>query len=181
MADCSKWARQELRQRVLRVSVRAPCSKAVARECGAEVIGDGPYELQGMVVDVKRLAGEFLLMRKPGVHRPYFDWDVKLEWEVAAGRPGQVRYRDCHQLLLDAGQKAPAHTLSDGVGASGSFKWREIMSEEGASAPCAVKTRHCAPVAAEELALVRHELLERVEHQVLLWVEDLKAYSKRAA
>ena len=48
------------------------------------------------------MAGELLVMRKQGAHRVYFDWALKLEWEIAEG--GKYRTRKCAYMLLHSGE-----------------------------------------------------------------------------
>ena len=122
--DCTTWAMQDFRSRLQQLAVESSCAGALAKKLS----GKDACPVVAMVVDVKRIEGEFFVMRKVGAHRAYFDFNIKLEWEIAAGTVKD--YRDTRALIMAADQRAPKYTLGDSVAACGSFKVRELVSEE---------------------------------------------------
>merc|ERR1711907_781293 len=90
---------------------------------------------KALVTDVLKLEGDAAVMRlnpyKPPLH--YYDYFVKLDWEVAVDRQGHRSYRSADELInvaaKDNDAKAPASVAEHRM-LAGTFKIGEFCSED---------------------------------------------------
>eukprot|EP00933_Yihiella_yeosuensis_P001946 TRINITY_DN10319_c0_g1_i5.p1 TRINITY_DN10319_c0_g1~~TRINITY_DN10319_c0_g1_i5.p1 ORF type:complete len:552 (+),score=167.13 TRINITY_DN10319_c0_g1_i5:40-1695(+) len=135
--EVGRWCEQRLREVLVKASV--DMEDELDKDLATVVKGEdcGPCVLRALITDVLKLEGDASVLRlnkhKPPLH--YFDYFLKMEWEVAVvekGKEDEV-YRTADELISAAAasddMKAPASIAKNRVFA-GTFKTREFSSEE---------------------------------------------------
>mmetsp|Transcript_18220 Transcript_18220/g.42416 ORF Transcript_18220/g.42416 Transcript_18220/m.42416 type:complete len:551 (-) Transcript_18220:23-1675(-) len=134
--EVSRWCEQRLRDALIGIEYRGPPMDA---EHAAVFLGRAASDcsglvMRGLITDVLKLNGDATVMRlnpnKPPLH--FFDYFVKLDWEVALTVPDVNPYRSADDLIGVAAEKeegrAPKSVLENCV-SSGTFKLKEYCSE----------------------------------------------------
>mmetsp|Transcript_65878 Transcript_65878/g.157485 ORF Transcript_65878/g.157485 Transcript_65878/m.157485 type:complete len:551 (+) Transcript_65878:80-1732(+) len=135
--EVARWCEQRLRDTLVGIScpgVQVPSALLAAFFLDKDEKQCEGLELSGLVTDALKLDGDATVMRlnphKPPLH--YFDYFVKLDWEVALATPGAKPYRTANELIGAAAKedegKAPKSVLEHCV-LAGTFKLREYCSE----------------------------------------------------
>lgn len=137
--EVARWCEQQLRALLVQTSVIGDdIDSGVVRDFMGETdvcVDCSGYLLRAMVIDVVKLVGDAAVLRlnpdKPPLH--YFDYFIKIEWEVALSRKGENVYRTAEELItaaaFESDGKAPSSIVKHSVSA-GSFKIREFCSED---------------------------------------------------
>jgi len=139
-AEVSRWCEQWLRELLLSASVERELSDlhCISTIAFKELVGDeaatGSTCVKALVTDILKLTGDAAVFKldltKPALH--YFDYFLKLEWEIAIARQGDECYRTADELIQAAADrhdgKAPVSIVQHRL-AAGTFKIREFCSE----------------------------------------------------
>jgi len=134
----ARWCEQRLRDMLLGTFLET--DDEVEPDLAATALGNPEascrgYVLKALVTDVLKLEGDASVMQLSPYKPPlfYYDYFVKLDWEVALARSGERAYRTADELIqvaadIDDG-KAPPSVAKHRV-LFGTFKIRELCSEE---------------------------------------------------
>lgn len=193
--EVGRWCEQRLRDKLLGTFVEGfELEPDVARKAlqaagrGSESAGTG-YVLKALVTDVLKLVGDAAVMRL-NTHKPplyYYDYFVKLDWEVAVDRQGNRSYRSADELINVAAKspdsKAPPSVVEH-LTLGGTFKIREFCSEderEDGVWPWLTKVKKpCTQV--PELAGPAEELCARLREKctrlLQRWAEEYREHWK---
>lgn len=192
--EVCRWCEQRLRDLLVGCSAQGPelDSGVAAGALGQSRASSQGYVLKAIVVDVLKLEGDAAVMRLNLSKAPlyYFDYFLKLEWEVAIARPEDKLYRSADELIHaaahsdDQGAKAPPSVVEHRA-LGGTFKIREFCSEEEPSDgrwQLATKTKAaCAygPTLAEQSEQLRDALRESVVDLLGRWVSEYREHWER--
>eukprot|EP00927_Polykrikos_kofoidii_P059372 TRINITY_DN54533_c0_g1_i1.p1 TRINITY_DN54533_c0_g1~~TRINITY_DN54533_c0_g1_i1.p1 ORF type:complete len:546 (-),score=141.14 TRINITY_DN54533_c0_g1_i1:148-1785(-) len=187
--EVARWCEQRLRDMLLCTFVEGPELPAdlACAVVGKDNSGAG-YVIKALITDVLKLTGDAAVMRL-NTHKPplfYYDYFVKLEWEVTVCRPSQRVYRSADELISVAAKiddgKAPPSVTENRL-CAGTFKIREFCSEEEpppgetwklaakVKKPCDKHTELTS--GAEEL---RDRLRGKVERLLSRWADEYRAH-----
>eukprot|EP00440_Ansanella_granifera_P062013 gb/GFBE01067231.1/.p1 GENE.gb/GFBE01067231.1/~~gb/GFBE01067231.1/.p1 ORF type:complete len:331 (+),score=129.98 gb/GFBE01067231.1/:1-993(+) len=192
-----RWCQQRLRDMLVPAMVEA--EEELSPEMASIVLeGDdmekGPFVLRALITDVLKLQGDASVVRlnlqKPPLH--FFDYFVKMDWEVHVAQRGDKSYRTADELIKAAADtddaKAPPSVAKNRV-IGGTFKIREFSSEEvpaDGKWPLLVKVkrRYSGPSEgsddllrlAKMAELLRDRLLEEAQRILCRWVEEYRDY-----
>eukprot|EP00439_Symbiodinium_sp_Y106_P058513 s815_g8.t1 len=150
--------------------------------------------LRALITDVLKLEGDAAVINLNRQKQPlhYFDYFLKMDWEVHAAVDGDKSYRTADELIeaasLDNEQKAPASVAKNRV-IGGTVKIREFSSEEipaDGQWPLLVKVKrrykgdHAEEPKFKQLEQLCEELRERLFHEVqktlFAWLEEYRDY-----
>ncbi|CAE8681523.1 unnamed protein product [Polarella glacialis] len=193
-----RWCEQHLRKLLVKASVTATDELEPELLALAKGEATGRCVLRALVTDVLKFEGDAAVMRlnlqKPPLH--YFDYFLKLEWEVAIAEEGDEFYRTAEELIQEAAQdndnKAPPSIAKNRI-LAGTFKTRMLCSEEEPADgkwALAVKVKRrfdCQPkdgspagargARLEQMAQVlRDRLLEEAQRLLCRWAQDYREY-----
>jgi len=190
--EVARWCEQRLRDLLLSTYIDGEelaselvykaidAEEAQKRECRG-------FRLRAIVTDVLKLAGDASVVRlnahKPPLH--YFDFFLKLDWEVAVTHPGENAYRTADELISAAAKiddgKAPPSVTKNRLSA-GTFKIKEFCSEEipeDGTWQLAVKVKRPCDVdgqLASEVEGLRDRLREQVARLLSRWVDEYRGH-----
>jgi len=189
--EVCRWCEQRLRDLLVGCSAEGQeldegLAAGVLQQSRASSRG---YVLRALVVDALKLEGDAAVMRLNLSKAPlyYFDYFLKLEWEVAVARPGDKLYRTADELITsaahsdDQGATAPRSVVEHRA-LGGTFKIREFCSEEEPADgrwQLATKTKVSCPYGPElaELSeVVRDALRESVVSALGRWVSEYREH-----
>lgn len=189
--EVARWCEQRLRDVLLGTFVEGD---ALAPELAVKVSGkdaekseSAGYVLKALVTDVLKLAGDASVVRLNAHKAPlyYYDYFLKLDWEVALARPGERAYRTADELITVAAKgedcKAPPSVVPHRV-LAGTFKVRELCSEEEpADGAWPVEAKVKQPCShGQELATLADGLRERlagkVQRLLTRWAEEYREH-----
>mmetsp|Transcript_176915 Transcript_176915/g.561699 ORF Transcript_176915/g.561699 Transcript_176915/m.561699 type:complete len:541 (-) Transcript_176915:289-1911(-) len=190
--EVARWCEQRLRDTLVGASVDGQeleprFAKSVLESQELKDIAGGDLMLKAFVTDVLKLNGDASVMRlnphKPTLH--YFDYFLKLEWEVAIAKPGEEVYRTADELITVAAKvndgNAP-QSISKHRMFAGTFKIREFCSEENSDDggwKLEVKIKKACDRGPELSAMVealRDQLRFKVQRLMSEWVTEYKEY-----
>lgn len=185
--EVGRWCEQRLRDLLVGASIDGERLQpsVVAKVHGEE--RSGHHLLRALVTDVLKLSGDAAVMRlnphKPPLH--YFDYFLKLEWEVAVVQPGDRAYRSADELIGEAAKlhdmKAPASIAKHRV-LAGTFKHKEFSSEEaltegGWELAAKVKTQcEFGQALAGQAEGLRDSLRLKVQQLLARWAEEYREH-----
>eukprot|EP00928_Gymnodinium_smaydae_P020269 TRINITY_DN17839_c0_g2_i1.p1 TRINITY_DN17839_c0_g2~~TRINITY_DN17839_c0_g2_i1.p1 ORF type:complete len:556 (-),score=143.27 TRINITY_DN17839_c0_g2_i1:154-1821(-) len=135
--EVARWCEQRIRDSLMGAMVEGV---EIEPDVACEILGDPKatgqgYILRALLTDVLKLVGDASVMHlnasKPPLH--YYDYFVKLDWEVAMSRRGERVYRSADELIhaaaKDDDMKAPASVAEHRL-LAGTYKLREFCSED---------------------------------------------------
>ncbi|CAJ1401226.1 unnamed protein product [Effrenium voratum] len=179
-----RWCRQRLRDLLVPSLLQSDLAPDLAQQ-----VEDPPKEgpvLRALVTDVLKLEGDASVIRLNPQKRPlhYFDYFLKLEWEVHVSSREESSYRTAEALISvaakDAEQKAPASVAKNRT-LGGTVKIREFSSEElpaDGQWPLVVKVkhRHENPSLQELSQKLAEGLFQEVQELLSRWHEEYTEY-----
>ncbi len=190
--EVARWCDQQLRASLVGAAVSGDELEQnfvhnVLEASEIEDLGPSGLMLYALITDVLKLQGDASVVRlnlqKPPLH--YYDYFVKLEWEVAVSRIGGEVYRRAEELIGVASKrddgKAPQSITKHRM-LAGTFKIREFCSEErpiDGKWPLETKTKKSCDrdrELASAAEALRDKLKELVQHRLLDWEAEYKEY-----
>eukprot|EP00930_Biecheleria_cincta_P097769 TRINITY_DN89452_c0_g1_i1.p1 TRINITY_DN89452_c0_g1~~TRINITY_DN89452_c0_g1_i1.p1 ORF type:complete len:550 (+),score=158.39 TRINITY_DN89452_c0_g1_i1:141-1790(+) len=189
-----RWCQQRVRDLLVPASVESEDelpSKLVAL---FEEELSGHYVLRALITDVLKITGDASVVRL-NLHKPplyYFDYFLKLDWEVHMTERDSKSYRTADELINIAAHsddnKAPPSVAKNRI-LGGTFKIREFSSEEtpgDGKWPLAVKVKRRysgSSTDAEALERItklaeqlRDKLLEKTQALLCQWVTEYQEH-----
>eukprot|EP00931_Biecheleriopsis_adriatica_P112262 TRINITY_DN86863_c0_g1_i1.p1 TRINITY_DN86863_c0_g1~~TRINITY_DN86863_c0_g1_i1.p1 ORF type:complete len:557 (+),score=161.29 TRINITY_DN86863_c0_g1_i1:26-1696(+) len=188
-----RWCQQRIRDLMVPCMVQA--EGHLEPELAAVMEGlEGPCVLRALITDVLKLNGDASVVRlnkhKPPLH--YFDYFIKLDWEVHVAMEHESSYRTGEELITAAAAtddaKAPPSVAKNRV-IGGTFKIREFSSEEipeDGKWPflTKLKRRYKGPYEGSKFIerlekkseALRDRLLEHVQTLLCRWVEEYREH-----
>lgn len=185
-----RWCQQRVRDLLVPASVEGEDELPSKLVAVFDEELSGHYVLRALITDVLKVTGDAAVVRlnlhKPPLH--YFDYFLKLDWEVHIAERGSKSYRTADELIHIAAHsddnKAPPSVAKNRV-LGGTFKIREFSSEETPADgkwPLAVKVkRHYSGSSTDKEALeritklaeqLRDKLLEKAQALLCTWVTE---------
>eukprot|EP00929_Paragymnodinium_shiwhaense_P082242 TRINITY_DN43290_c0_g1_i1.p1 TRINITY_DN43290_c0_g1~~TRINITY_DN43290_c0_g1_i1.p1 ORF type:complete len:552 (+),score=215.44 TRINITY_DN43290_c0_g1_i1:125-1780(+) len=187
--EVARWCEQRLRDMLVATYLEGPeLEPDVARKVVGDSVGTG-YVIKALVTDVLKLNGDAAVMRlnayKPPLH--YYDYFIKLDFEVAVDKQGHRTYRSGDELIsvaakLDDG-KAP-EAVSEHALLGGTFKLREFCSEEepkdGLWQLATKVKRPCSkhPELTQQAQELCDRLREKISRLLCRWAEEFRDHWK---
>lgn len=190
--EVKRWAEQKFRE--LMVGVVIEDKDMVDPKIVAGVLGikesdaanhpGGAHHLKAICTDVLKLEGDSFVVKmrsgKPPMH--FWEYKVKLEWEVALAQTDETSYRTGHELIKVAAfsdsNKAPPSIAPNRV-LAGTFKIREFTSMDnegdGSHWHFEVKVKKACEYGRrlEKLAVaVQDRLKKALERRLQSWIKE---------
>lgn len=193
-----RWCQQRLRETLVSSTVQMDDNDVVKRLCpalcGTDETPESPV-LRALITDVLKLDGDASVIQLNDKKQPlhYFDYFLKMDWEVHLCNRHETSYRPAEELITEAAhdheQKAPKSVAKNMV-LGGTVKIREFSSEElphdGLSWPLLVKEKRRFETPEgdtegfSELILLserlRDELFQEVKVLLRRWVKEYHDY-----
>lgn len=188
--EVSRWCDQRMRDLLVRFSYESALLDPELLD-GSGLLEEGAdcegFLLQAIITDVLKFDGEAQVVQlnasKPALH--YFDYFLKLDWEVVACKPGDHVYRTADDLITVAAHeddgKAPP-SVADHRVCAGTFKVREFCSEEAPADgawPFLTKVKRTWPQGGRLAELAnesRDALLTLAQGRLAEWMREYREY-----
>lgn len=187
--EVKRWCEQRLRD--ILVCLCCESEELTMEESAAALDipkGKSRQVLRAIVTDVLKLEGDAAVM-KLNPHKPalyYYDYFLKLDWEVAVCNLGAPSiYRTGQDLIGVAAKqddnKAPPSVAENRI-LAGTWKTRELCSEdepEDGAWKLAIKTKHpCTRSSDVEAAAIeiRDRLYQKVQKTLVKWAEEYRKH-----
>mmetsp|Transcript_42819 Transcript_42819/g.99147 ORF Transcript_42819/g.99147 Transcript_42819/m.99147 type:complete len:378 (+) Transcript_42819:558-1691(+) len=185
--EVKRWCEQRLRDMLLGTHVEGDELEAevLARTLSNEQQNCSGCSLRALITDVLKLEGDAAVMkmnpRKATLH--YFDYFLKLDWEIAIACKGERSYRTADELIKVAADvadgKAPPSVTKHRV-LAGTLKTRELCSEDehaDGAWPLLVKIKHREVEALCEPAQHLLEALRgKVQRLLSCWASEFRQH-----
>lgn len=133
----ARWVEQHLRDRLVGVCIEGHKlePKMAAAVLGEKEVNCKDFILKGIVTDALKIEGDASVIKlaahKPPIH--YFEYFIKLDWEVSVSHIEDHSYRTAQELIKEAAytenNNAPKSVTKNNV-TRGTFKIKEFSSED---------------------------------------------------
>lgn len=189
-----RWCQQRLRDLLVPLTVQGESPLPSELSTVLEEPTEKTCMLRALITDVLKLEGDAAVINLNRQKQPlhYFDYFLKMDWEVHVAVDGDKSYRTADELIevasLDNEQKAPASVAKNRV-IGGTVKIREFSSEEipaDGQWPLLVKVkRRYKGDNADEAKFkqleqlceaLRERLFQEVQKTLFVWLEEYRDY-----
>lgn len=187
-----RWCQQRLREMLVPATVQLEDDSLRELAKGLFEVPDAPV-LRALITDVLKLEGDASVIQLNANKKPlhYFDYFLKMDWEVHICSLHESSYRPAEELITEAAhdheQKAPKSVAKNMV-VGGTVKIREFSSEEipgdGLLWPLQVKEKRRGQLTGGEglpklIALsetLRDKLFQEVNDILGRWIKEYQNY-----
>jgi len=187
-----RWCQQRLREMLVPATVQLEDDSL--QELATKELFEVPEApvLRALITDVLKLEGDASVIQLNANKKPlhYFDYFLKMDWEVHICSLHESSYRPAEELITEAAhdheQKAPKSVAKNMV-VGGTVKIREFSSEEipgdGRSWPLEVKEKRRVQATGEGLPkliamseTLREKLFQEVKEILGRWIKEYQDY-----